>query len=87
MTDLQPTADDFDDMLHALGRPETVNEEFRRNSFCCEVGSPTETRFKALGCWSFSRTINDGRDAVWRVNAVGLAALGDYLRENARRQP
>ena len=73
-----PGPDDFANMLHALGR--TGDAPGWRNRYCTEAGGPTAQRFEALGWWTRHRTINDGRDAIYRVNARGKAALAEYLK-------
>lgn len=74
------TADDFDDMHHALGRPANPGCYVRRNNFCLEMSGPKRLRFEATGCWNFLRTINDGRDGVYRVNNAGIEALAEWQR-------
>ena len=71
--------DDFDDMLHALGRPQKPNMDTYRNYYCCDSDGMEAARFEASGCWDFVRHINNGRDAVYSVNGVGKQRLAEYL--------
>jgi hypothetical protein len=79
------TPADFDDMHHALGRPDAVGARAKtyRNYYCIPVGSITAERFEALGVWSLARTINDGKDAIYCVTPDGRAALADWLERHA----
>ena len=79
MTDL--TADDYDDMHHAIGR-KGIKSAFR-NNYCTETGSATAKRFEATGCWDLRTTINGGRDSIYSVNMKGLAALEKWLQSRA----
>ena len=75
----RPTDEDFDDMHHALGRPKNAHARTYRNNFVCEAGGACATRFTNLGWWTLERKINNGRDAVFSVNADGRDALAIWL--------
>lgn len=75
----EPTADDYDDMHHALGRPQSSKGDTYRNYYCCGAGGEIAQRFEALGCWDFGRLINSGRDAVYHVNGVGKQKLAEWM--------
>lgn len=74
-----PSAADYDDMHHALGRPAQPMHDTYRNHYCTEAGGKLARRFEALGWWDFCHEINDGRDAIYSVNAVGKQALAEWL--------
>ena len=76
---IDPTDADFDDMHHALGRPQSSTMGTYRNHYCVERNSETAKRFEELGWWDFCRTINDGRDAVYSVNGVGKLELEKWM--------
>lgn len=80
-----PTAADYDDMLHAFGRPKKGKEPYR-NYYCCEAIGETAKRFEALGWWDFGRFINDGRDAVYHVNGAGRQALAAWEKQRSRNE-
>ncbi len=84
---IQPprTDDDYDDMLHALGRPKkfTADTETYRNNYCCATDSLTARRFDQLGWWTKTRYINHGRDAVYQVNGAGKQALAEWMQRRA----
>lgn len=73
---------DYDDMHHAIGR-KGIKDAFR-NNYCTEAGSPTAMRFEATGCWDLRTKINNGRDSIYSLNMVGVAALEKWL---ASRHP
>lgn len=82
MACIEITDADFDDVHHALGRPDllTLQEgENYRNHYCVEIDSDTARRFDLIGFWTLARRINDGRDGVYVVNADGKSALADWL--------
>lgn len=79
-----PTDDDYDDMHHALGRPERTGVDTFRNYYCCETDGPTYQRFEQLGWWDFVRFINDGTSAIFCVNGAGTAALASWMNRPAR---
>lgn len=76
------TPEDFDDMHHALGRPDlaTLEEgENYRNYYATEAGSPWAQHAEALGMWD--RITRDGAGLVtYRLNADGKSALQDWLK-------
>jgi hypothetical protein len=76
---LTPTDDDFDDMHHALGRPDGPHIKPYRNRYCVGLETDTARRFQALGCWSLDCTINGGRDGLFSVNDAGRLALFRWL--------
>lgn len=80
---LDPTPEDYDDMLHALGRPELpIFDECYRNYYCCAADSDKSGRFEANGCWDFVRTINTHLpvpDAIYKVNSLGKKGLKAWM--------
>lgn len=74
---------DYDDMHHALGRPQSSTDGTYRNYYCCSIGSGEQQRFEDTGCWDFGRYINDGRDAIYHVNGVGKQKLGEWMDRRA----
>jgi hypothetical protein len=76
------TPDDFDDMHHALGRPDLatlLEGENYRNFFATEAGSTWSVHAETLGMWD--RITREGVGIVtYRVNADGKSALADWLR-------
>lgn len=83
---LDPTDEDYDDMLHAMGRPALpIFDEVYRNYYCCAADSDQSRRFEALGCWDFVRFINEHRgnlkDAIYEVNGVGKQALERWMKK------
>jgi hypothetical protein len=85
--ELKPTDTDFDDMLHALGRPVSPSSDVYRNYYCCEVRSATSAWFEALGMWDFVRLINGGRDAIYCVNGAGKRALAEWMLSKSEPEP
>jgi hypothetical protein len=83
MACIEITADDFDDMHHALGRPDlaalTAGQN-SRNFFATESGSSWAQHAEALGLWD--RITRQGRGGIvtYRVNADGKSALADWLK-------
>lgn len=73
-----PGPGDYDDMLHALGRPSNPNAETHRNHYAIEPDSETARRFMALGWWDYVRTL-DGGLAIYSVNGAGKAALAEWM--------
>lgn len=76
---MKPTDEDFDDMHHALGRPDGPHVTPYRNFYSCAADGPSAKRFDALGLWDMGRPINEGRDAVYRVSAEGQRLLMVWL--------
>lgn len=68
---MSPTDADFDDMHHALGRPDGPHVEPYRNRYICATQGPQGDRFDALGLWRRAGTINDGSDTVYVVTDEG----------------
>lgn len=81
---MSPTDADFGDMHHALGRPAGPHVQPYRNYFCTEAGGALALRFEALGLWEKARTINEGRDAFYRVTDEGRALVWRWLAERNR---
>jgi len=81
MACVEITPEDFDDMHHALGRPdlETLLEgENYRNYFATEAGGAWAAHAEALGVWD--RITREGSGIVtYRLNADGKTALADWL--------
>lgn len=77
---LTPTDDDFDDMHHALGRPDGPHVEPYRNRYICEIDGPQAQRFMALDLWDRVGTMNAGRDGIFQVTLAGRAMLMDWLK-------
>ena len=73
------TADDFDDMHHAIGRKGI--EHAYRNYYCTEAGGKVAQRFEETECWNLMRKINDGRDAIYSVNMHGIRLLREWLEQ------
>lgn len=57
---MTPTDADFDNMHHALGRPDGPHVTPYRNYFAIDADSPTAQRFEALGLWLKGRQIGGG---------------------------
>lgn len=85
MTCVEITAEDFDDMHHALGRPdlETLLEgENYRNFYATEAGSSWARHAETLGVWD--RITREGAHLVtYRLNGDGKSALADWLKLKA----
>lgn len=81
MACIEITEADFDDLHHALGRPdlETLLEgENYRNFYATEEDSPWAQRAEMLGLWD--RIPRRGsRLVTYRVNGDGKSALADWL--------
>jgi hypothetical protein len=76
------TPDDFDDMHHALGRPdlETLLEgENYRNFYATEAGSAWAQRAESMGMWDRVWHQRSGI-VTYRLNGDGKSALADWLR-------
>lgn len=84
MVALNITDADYDDMHHALGRPDGPHVKPYRNFYCCAADGPESDRFDALGCWRRAGTINEGRDAVFKVTPEGEALLMCWLKARQR---
>lgn len=82
MACIEITPDDFDDMHHALGRPDLpklLAGEHYRNFYAVEAGSPWARHAEALGMWD--RITRGGeRIVTYRLNDDGKSALADWLR-------
>ncbi|MCR5876964.1 hypothetical protein [Phenylobacterium sp. J367] len=78
---IEITDADFDDLHHALGRPDlsTLREgECYRNFYATERGSEWAKRAEASGLWDLI-TGSEARMVTYRVNADGKSALEDWL--------
>lgn len=79
---IEITEADFDDMHHALGRPDLatlIEGENYRNYYATEAGSTWAKRAEASGLWD--RITRDGAGIVaYRVNSDGKSMLADWLR-------
>lgn len=79
------TEDDFDDLHHALGRPDLATlqrGECYRNYYATEEDSAWAKRAEASGLWD--RITRVGTSLVtYRVNGDGKSALADWLRLRA----
>ena len=80
MTDIELTDADYDDMHHALGRPDDAWADTYRNYYCTGKDTPIANRFRQLGVWNELHTINDGRDSIFAVNNGGRAMMADWLK-------
>jgi hypothetical protein len=74
-----PVEEDYDNMLHALGRPKRHQKDCYRNYFCTAADGELAERFELLGWWDFGRRINDGQDAIYHVNGAGKQALAEWM--------
>ena len=86
MACIEITDEDFDDMHHALGRPdlETLREgECYRNFYATEAGSPWAVRAEETGLWD-RITRKNAPLVTYRVNGDGKSFLADWLE---LRQP
>lgn len=81
---MTPTDEDFDDMHHALGRPDGPHVEPYRNRYVVGIDSPTAERFLALGLWRLDCKINHGRDGVFSVTPDGYWACMRWLLAKQR---
>lgn len=81
---VDPTADDFDDMHHALGRPDGRHTQPYRNRYATDAHGRTAQRFEALGLWHRIGLINAGAMAMYEVNETGRALLMDWIDEKNR---
>jgi len=79
-----PTGDDFDDMHHALGRPDGRHVQPYRNRYCTDTDGSTARRFEALGLWRRIGLINAGAMAMFEVNERGRELLMAWLDEKNR---
>ena len=81
MACVEITPDDFDDMHHAMGRPDLatlLEGENYRNYFATEAGSAWAVHAEALGVWE--RITREGAGIItYRLNADGKSALADWL--------
>jgi hypothetical protein len=75
----EPNGGDFDDMHHALGRPDGPWVEPYRNRYVCEADGEQARRFIALGWWTRAGTMNNGRDGIFCVNEAGRVALNRWM--------
>jgi len=84
---MTPTDADFDDMHHALGRPEGPWKPPYRNHFVCATGGCQAHRFAELtGLWKCINHINRGQDAVYIVTGEGIRQLMGWLTAKAKAQ-
>lgn len=81
---MSPTEEDFDDMHHALGRPDGPHVEPYRNRYICEADGPQAARFLALGLWDKAGTMNGGRDGIYQVTLEGRAQVMAWLVASQR---
>jgi hypothetical protein len=77
--EVSPTVADYAAMYHALGQPKDPTAETCRNYYCTAAGSPKAQRFEALGWWTLSCIINDGRATIYCVNEAGKQALVECM--------
>lgn len=81
MACVEITPDDFDDMHHALGRPDLAmlrEGGNYRNFYATEANSAWAQRAESLGFWD--RITHAGHSVVtYRVNSDGKSALADWL--------
>ena len=81
MSCVELTEDDFDDLHHALGRPDLARlraGKHYRNFYATDAGSPWAVRAESLGLWE--RITRDGERVVtYRVNDDGKSVLADWL--------
>lgn len=89
MACVEITDADFDDMHHALGRPDLatlLEGENYRNFYATEADSPWASHAEALGMWD--RITREGVDIVtYRLNGDGKSALADWLRLQSPSSP
>ena len=83
---IEATAEDYDDMLHALGRPDDAHAETYRNYYATERGSDIAERFTQSGWWDFRGHMNDGSDAIYSVNKAGRDALAKWLEVSGQAE-
>lgn len=82
MACIEITPDDFDDLHHALGRPDLatlLSGKNYRNYYATEAGSPWAQHAETLGMWERITRGTNGL-VTYRVNADGKSALADWLR-------
>lgn len=80
-----PTEADFDNLHHALGRPEGPHVKPYRDHFCCDVDGEQARRFDALpDLWMRGRTINGGKDIYYHVTVEGLHRTMTWLADRNR---
>lgn len=88
MSCFEITEDDFDDMHHALGRPDIetlLDGDCYRNYYATEAGSPWALRAEQTGLWD--RITRQGESlATYRVNGDGKSVLADWLSLKSRPQ-
>lgn len=65
----------LDDMRHALGRPTDGTVTPYRNHYVCGVDSEPAKRFDASPYWVRAGTLNQGRDAIYRVTDEGVTLV------------
>lgn len=70
-----PTAEQTDDMLHALGLKDVPPKD--RNHYCAEDGRPSLEELVRAGLMERGGTINEGRDRYYRVTPAGRAFVCD----------
>lgn len=73
MSRITPTDADFDDMHHALGRPDGPHVTPYRNRYVVGMDSPTASRFAGLGLWRLGGKMNQGQDGIFYVTDEGIA--------------
>lgn len=78
---IEITNDDFDDLHHALGRPDLdtlLVGECYRNYYATEAGSEWAVRAEQTGFWDLITRVGASM-VTYRVNADGKSALADWL--------
>lgn len=86
MESITPTEADFDDMHHALGRPDGPHVAPYRNRYCCAADGPEAKRFMVLGLWERGRLINGGKDAFFSVTPEGVRQVMAWLVARQRAE-
>lgn len=77
---LTPTEEDYDDMHHALGRPDGRWVQPSRNYYVVGLYTDTAARFRILGSfWQLRTTINGNRDGVFAVTPYGVDQVMAWL--------
>lgn len=77
---LTPGDADFEQMHHALGRPDGAWVTPYRNYYCCAAKGPDAERFAVLGSyWNFQGLINKGDDAIYAVTPHGVREVMAWL--------
>lgn len=84
---LTPVDADYDQMHHALGRPDGEWVTPYRNYYVCAAEGPDARRFEELGSyWQFGGLINRDADAVYRVTPHGVRQVMAWLALRRRAE-